>query len=192
VISEGAVAAGVRRIEALTADMAERYFNDALSTLEQVRERLKQPKDVVEKLDQLLAENDALKQQVEALVMDKAHSVKAELVAKATIKDGMRVIAAKVDLPSADAIKQISFELKAQFNDLVFLAGAVIDGKPHLSLIISDELVASRSLNATTIIRELAKEVQGGGGGQPFYATAGGKNPEGIQQALKRLELILG
>ncbi|MFM7728845.1 MAG: DHHA1 domain-containing protein, partial [Flavobacteriales bacterium] len=190
--SEGAVAAGVRRIEAITAINAECHFNEAISMLEQIRETLKQPKDVLEKIQQVLDENTALQAQVEALVADKARQLKASLIAKAAVKDGIRLIAEKVDLPSADAIKNLSFELKAQFNDLIFLAAAEIDGKAHLSLIISDQLVQDRKFNATAIIRDLAKAVQGGGGGQPFYATAGGKSPSGIPEALKRLPELLG
>ncbi|MFM7217627.1 MAG: alanine--tRNA ligase [Bacteroidota bacterium] len=192
IVSEGAVAAGVRRIEAITAINAERHFNEAISMLEQIRETLKQPKDVLEKIQQVLNENTALMAQVEALVADKARQLKASLIAKAAVKDGIRLIAEKVDLPSADAIKNLSFELKAQFNDLIFLAAAEIDGKAHLSLIISDQLVQDRKFNATAIIRDLAKAVQGGGGGQPFYATAGGKSPSGIPEALKRLPELLG
>ena len=85
---------------------------------------------------------------------------------------------------NADAIKNISFELKNQIDNLFFLAGAEIDGKAHLSLIISETLIKDKNLNAKTIISELSKEIQGGGGGQPFYATAGGKKADGIQAAL--------
>ena len=92
---------------------------------------------------------------------------------------------------SAPAIKNLSFELKNQVENLFFLAGAEIDGKALLSLILSDNLVKEKNLNATNIIRELAKEIQGGGGGQPFYATAGGKNPAGIEAALKRADTFL-
>ena len=94
-------------------------------------------------------------------------------------------------LPSTDAIKNLSFELKNQVDNLFFLAGAEIDGKPMLSLILSDNLVKEKNLNATNIIRELAKEIQGGGGGQPFYATAGGKNSAGLEVAIRRAESFL-
>ena len=97
---------------------------------------------------------------------------------------GVNMIVEQGDL-NADAIKNISFELKQQVDHLFCVLGSNVDGKPHLSVIISDSLVASKSLNATQIIRTLAKEIQGGGGGQPFYATAGGKNPEGLTKALE-------
>jgi alanyl-tRNA synthetase len=191
IISESAVAAGVRRIEAVTADVAENYYNAALDKLNAVKEVLKQPKDVVEKVNALLEENAALQAQLASFIAEKAKAVKAQLITKATDYNGLRVIAEVVDLPSSDAIKDISFELRNQFNDLVFLAAAVIEGKPFLSLIISDSLVKEKQLNATTMIRELAKSVQGGGGGQPFYATAGGKNAAGINEAVARLKELL-
>jgi alanyl-tRNA synthetase len=93
---------------------------------------------------------------------------------------------------NADAIKNISFELKQQFNNLFCVIGANVDGKPHISLIMSETLVADKGLSATQIIRDLAKEIQGGGGGQPFYATAGGKNPDGLSKALEKAKGVLG
>ncbi|MFM2134762.1 MAG: hypothetical protein RL021_162, partial [Bacteroidota bacterium] len=191
IVSEGAVAAGVRRVEAITASAAEAYYQAAMAKLESLQELLKH-KDVVEKVNSLLEENATLRATVDGLVAQKARALKGELIAGAEIHNSIRLIARTVDLPSADAIKDLSFELRNQFNDLVFLAAAVIDGKPFLSLIISDDLVTSRGLNATTMIRELAKEVQGGGGGQPFYATAGGKKPEGLQAAVDKVRSLLG
>ncbi len=191
ITSESAVAAGVRRIEAVTAEVAEQYYNAALDKLNAVREALKQPKDVLEKVNALLEENAALQAKLDGFIAEKAKLIKAELILKATDHRGIRVIAELVDLPSADAIKDISFELRNQFTDLVFLAAASIDGKPFLSLIISDQLVKDKQFNATTLIRELAKSVQGGGGGQPFYATAGGKNLAGLTDAVARLKELL-
>jgi alanyl-tRNA synthetase len=192
IVSEGAVAAGVRRVEAITAGAAENYYRSAVATLDALRETLKQPKDVLEKVNALLEENAALRSRIESMLAEKARMLKGELIAKAQVVGGVRLIAEVVDLPSADAIKDLSFDLRNQFNDLVFLAAANIDGKPYLSLIISDDLVSGRSLNATTMIRELAKEVQGGGGGQPFYATAGGKNTSGLSAAIAKLSSLIG
>jgi alanyl-tRNA synthetase len=191
IVSEGAVAAGVRRIEAITAGAAEAYYQAALSTLDELKGLLKHPKDVVEKVNALLEENESLQSKVSSMMAQKANLLKAELIGKAAIQNGIRIISEVIDLPSADAIKDLSFDLRNQFDDLVFLAAASIDGKPFLSLIISDKLVKERSLNATTIIRELAKEVQGGGGGQPFYATAGGKKQEGLQSAVAKLPRLI-
>ena len=100
--------------------------------------------------------------------------------------NGMNVIISQVSLQDADAIKNISFEMKNQVDNLFFLCGAEIDGKAHLSLILSENIVTEKNLNATNIIRDLSKEIQGGGGGQAFYATAGGKNPKGLKTALDK------
>ena len=105
--------------------------------------------------------------------------------------NGVNYLAEKIDLPSADAVKNLSFELKQQIDNLFFVAGVEIDGKALISLIISENLIKEKNLNATNIIRELAKEIQGGGGGQPFYATAGGKNPEGLASALEKASSFL-
>ena len=192
IVSEGAVAAGVRRVEAITAGAAEDYFNAALSKLNELRELLKQPKDVLEKVTALIDENAAMQSKIQSLIAEKAKLLKTELIAKAETVNGIRLIAQVIDLPSADAIKDLSFELRNQFDDLVFLAAAIVDGKPFLSLIISEKLVKDKNLNATAMIRELAKEVQGGGGGQPFYATAGGKKPEGITAAVAKISGLIG
>ncbi len=191
IVAESAVAAGVRRIEAVTAESAEAYYQSALDKLNQVQELLKNPKDVVEKVSSLLDEYAAMQSRIDALIAEKAQAIKQQLIGKAVDRGGLRVIAEVVDLPSADAIKDISFQWRSQHNDLVVLLGAVIDQKPFLSLMISDELVKSKGLSATTLIRELAKEIQGGGGGQPFYATAGGKRSDGLKAAVDKLSSLL-
>lgn len=193
IVSEGAVAAGVRRIEAITADKADEYFKQQEEKLNQLNELLKNPKDLTERVKQLLEENSSLQEKMNQFVSQKAQGIKNELILKAKEINGINLIVDKLDLPTADAIKNISFELKNQVNNLFFLAGAEIDGKAHLSLIISDTLIKDKNLNAMNIIRELSKEIQGGGGGQPFYATAGGKNPDGIEKALEKgRSLVLG
>jgi alanyl-tRNA synthetase len=107
------------------------------------------------------------------------------LKSKAVSLNGMNVICEKIELSSADAIKGLSFDLRNQIENLVLLLGAEVDGKPHLSLIVSDNLVKEKNINASNLIRNIAKEIQGGGGGQPFYATAGGKNSSGLDAAIK-------
>ncbi len=184
IIGESSVAAGVRRMEAITADVAEAWLNEQLSSLDQIKELVKNPKDVVKGVETLLEENESLRKQLDILQLEKSRQVKAELLKKIVENGGVNMIVEQVDL-NADAIKNISFELKQQVDHLFCVLGSNVDGKPHLSVIISDSLVASKSLNATQIIRTLAKEIQGGGGGQPFYATAGGKNPEGLTKALE-------
>lgn len=191
IVSESSVAAGVRRIEAITAEGAETYLENQVNTLQQVKGLLNNPKDPVKSVQDLLEENDKLKKQLEVVMQQKAKQIKSELLLKIMPIGGINVIAEKIDLPSADAIKNISFEIKNQLeNAFVFLA-AEIDGKAHLSLILSENLVKEKNLNAIPVIRILAKEIQGGGGGQDFYATAGGKNPGGLDAAVQKAKLVV-
>ena len=184
-IAESAVAAGVRRIEAITADNAENYLRNQIDTLRKVKELLNNPKDVVKGLETALEETAKLRKQLDAVMHEKAQQIKNELLTKVKAVNGVNLIVEQVDLPG-DSVKNISFELKNQIDNLVCLIGSNVDGKPSLSLIIAENLVAEKSLNATNIIRDLAKEIQGGGGGQPFYATAGGKNAEGLKAAMEK------
>lgn len=191
IIAESAVAAGVRRIEAITGENAEKYFEAQQVQLNLIMELLKQPKDVVQKIQSLIDENGVLQTQINSLFADKTQQIKKELLTKIKLLNGVNYLAEKIDLPSADAVKNLSFELKQQVDNLFFVAGVEIDGKALISLIISENLIKEKNLNATNIIRELAKEIQGGGGGQPFYATAGGKNPEGLASALEKASSFL-
>jgi len=190
ITSESAVAAGVRRMEAITADGAEFYLNEKLEALQKIRDLVKQPGDIVKSVESLLEANDSLKKQLSVFQGEKAQVIKAELLTKVTAQEGINRIIEQVDL-DADAIKNISFELKNQIDNLYCFLCTNVDGKPHLSLILSDNLVADKGLNAMTIIRNLAKEIQGGGGGQPFYATAGGKNSNGLSVALEKAKQVL-
>ena len=186
IISEAAVAAGVRRIEAITSDNAKAYYEDQTQQLARISELLKHPKDIAQRIEALLVENNSLQEQINVFINEKAQGIKKELLTHKKSVKGMNVIISEVKLPNADAIKNISFELKNQVDNLFFLCGAEIDNKAHLSLIISENLIAEKNLNAINIIRELSKDIQGGGGGQAFYATAGGKKPEGIKVALEK------
>ncbi len=191
IISESSVAAGVRRVEAITSKRAEEYMEEQLKTLEQLRQLLNNPKDIVKGLQQLIDENEKLKKDAEASIQQKALSVKDALLKKVSKGNGVNYIAEKIDLPSADAIKHISFDMKKEVDNLFLLLGAEMDGKAFLSLIISDNLVVEKKWDATKIIRELSKEIQGGGGGQPFYATAGGKNVQGLEAAIEKSKVYL-
>ncbi len=191
IVSESSVAAGVRRVEAITADGAHEYLKRQLLELQKVKELLNNPKDVLKGLEQLIEENNQLKAQSEKMMHEKARVIKSSLLQKIKPVNGINMIVEKVDIPSADAIKNISFEMKNQMENLFLFLGAEIEGKPHLSLILSENLVKDKGLNAISIIRNLAKEIQGGGGGQPFYATAGGKNLAGLQGALEKARGVI-
>jgi alanyl-tRNA synthetase len=185
IISESAIAAGIRRIEAITSVKAEQFFTEQLSTLQKVKELLKNPKDISKSIQGLLEENAALNKQVESLFREKARSIKAELKAKGRPHNSINFICERITIDSADAIKDIAFELKQTENTFLVL-GAEVKGKPSITVAISDDLVSSKKLNAGNIVRELAKEIQGGGGGQPNYANAGGSNLQGIDKALEK------
>lgn len=184
--SESAVAAGVRRIEAITGSKAEQFVHEQSRIINQIGELLNSPKDFVSALGRLLEENSSLKKEVEQALVDKALQLKGELVAKAEDINGVKTIITRVDLPSADAVKTLSYALKGYIDNLFLVLGTDIGGKPGLTVVISDKLVKERDWNAAMIVRELAKEIKGGGGGQPFYATAGGKDISGLDKALAK------
>lgn len=191
ITSEGAVAAGVRRIEAITSVKAEAFVNEQTALVQEVKSLLKNPKDVVKGIQGLLDQNTELQKQVDQMLREKAKTIKTELLTKQQTINGINFIAERIELDSADAIKDLSFELRNQVNDLFMVLGASIKGKPSLSIIISDNLVKNKKLNAGTIVREIAKEIQGSGGGQPFYATAGGNDAQGITKALEKAKNYL-
>ena len=186
IVSEGAVAAGVRRIEAITADKAEDYFNKQIETINQIKDLLKNPADLIKGVQSIINENDTLKKNIEAMINEKVGMVKADLLTKIKNINGVNFLAEIIDLPSADAIKTLSYEMKNQNDNLLLVLGAKIEGKAHLSIILSENLIKEKGLDANKMIRDLAKDIQGGGGGQPFYATAGGKNPDGLKNAISR------
>ena len=184
ITSESAVAAGVRRIEAVTSVGAEKYLAERLLLIDGVQEVLKNPKDAIKAVKDLQEEVVALRKQVEKLVQEKAQGLKKELESKLEIKGDGYCLIAKIDLDHAEAIKTLCFELKQKYPKSFLLLGAVVNEKPLLALAIGDEWVKSKSLNAGNLVRELAKHIKGGGGGQAFYATAGGSDSSGMDLAL--------
>ncbi|MEP5254799.1 MAG: alanine--tRNA ligase [Winogradskyella arenosi] len=190
IISEGAVAAGIRRIEAITNKAVKSYFTDNNTSFLEMKALLNNVKEPVKALENLQDENAELKKQIEGFLKDKAKNIKGELKNELTDINGVQFLAKKLDLDAA-GIKDVCFELGSQFENLFLLFGAEKDGKAILSCYISKPLVASHDLNAGTIVRALGKHIQGGGGGQPFFATAGGKNPAGIEAALEAAKAYL-
>jgi alanyl-tRNA synthetase len=186
IISESAVAAGVRRIEAITGLGAENFINEQTKLVYQVKELLKNPKDIAKSIESLLEENTRLKKEIEKSILEKSSGLKDELAKTAEAINGVNFIAQQVELPNADAIKNLAHNLKDIVPNLYLVLTAVIDGKPNITVMIADNLIKEKGLNAGNIIRELAKEVQGGGGGQPFFATAGGKNVSGLPAVLEK------
>ena len=187
ILSESAVAAGVRRIEAITADKAEAYIIAQEQEINQLRGLLKGNKDIAAAVTALIEENARLKKDAEKAVIERAGNLKHEIVHHMKTINGINVIAVQVDLPNADAVKNLAFSLKEIVDNLFLVFTTLIDDKPGISVMLSENLVAERGLNASNIVRELAKDIQGGGGGQPFYATAGGKNKDGLSKVLEKV-----
>jgi len=190
ITSESAIAAGIRRIEAITSDAARNYYEAHLNDLKEIKSLFKGGKDTVESVKSLQDENSQLKKEIEALLREKAGSLKLDLIKEIEEINGINFLAKKVDL-DASGMKDLAFELGGQQENLFLLLAADQGGKALLSCYISKPLVEKKKLNAGTIVRELGKFISGGGGGQAFFATAGGKNPAGIEQALKAARTYL-
>lgn len=189
--TETAVAAGVRRIEAITATKADEFINKELALLNDVRSLLKNPKDLKKHLEGVLNQSSQLQKEVEGLLKDKAKGLKTDLLSAVAEVNGVNFLASKIELDSPDAIKDLAFQMRSEVDNLFMVLGAEVKGKPNLTVVVSENLVKDKGLNAGNIIRDLAKEIQGGGGGQPFYATAGGKNIAGIPNALEKAKTFL-
>ncbi|HZW76852.1 MAG TPA: alanine--tRNA ligase [Flavobacteriaceae bacterium] len=184
ILSESAVAAGIRRIEAITNRAAREYFQKRSESYDQLQKLLGNTKDPIKAVEHLQDENQQLQKQIAQFMKDKARNLKGEL--KAAIRDinGVQFLSAKIDMDAA-GMKDLAFEIGGEVDQLFLILGAEQEGKALLTCYISKDLAAAKKLNAGTIVRELGNYIQGGGGGQPFFATAGGKNPSGIDEALK-------
>lgn len=190
IISESSVAAGIRRIEAVTADAAETYINKEIAELNAVRGLFKNPKKIAQAVEKLQDENKALKKQVEKLNVLQAKLAKSQLDEHAIKINGVQFISGRVDVDSADAVKTMAFNYRNSGESFLFVVGAEIKGKASLSIALSDDLI-EKGMHAGKLIRELAREIKGGGGGQPFFASAGGKDASGIERAIARAKEML-
>ena len=185
IVSEGAVAAGIRRIEAITSDAVKAHFASYENTLNEVKEALKNPQDILKAVHSLQDDNAKLSKQIEALMKDKVKNIKANLATEIKTVNGVQFLAKQVDLDPNGA-KDLAYELGTLGTNVFVVLATAEEGKPTISCYISKELVTEKSLNAGNVVRELGKYIQGGGGGQPFFATAGGKNTAGIAEALEK------
>ncbi len=188
--SEGAVAAGIRRIEAITSDAVREFYYKNNTTLFEIKDLLNNTQDPIKAVISLQEENAQLKKQLENLLKDKAKNLKGDLLNELTEINGIQFLAKKIDL-DAGGIKDLCFEMGNNKDNLFLLFATEQNDKALLSCYVSKELVRSKNLNAGNIVRELGKYIQGGGGGQPFFATAGGKNPAGIPEALEMVKKYL-
>jgi alanyl-tRNA synthetase len=191
-VAESSVSAGVRRVEAYTGEKAMSEINKQLAIIEELKELFKGQSDIVKAVKALQEERNALSKKIEILENEKLQEVKERLYAKIISVGDINMIAEVVEVPSADALKQLAYELKAKIGDLYCVLGAEVNGKPQLAVMIAENLIASKNLNAGQIIKEIAKEIKGGGGGQPFFATAGGNDISGLKNAVEKGKSFVG
>lgn len=191
ITSEGSNRAGVRRIEALTAEKAETHINRELSELNAVRGLFKNPKNIAKTVERLQEDNKNLRKQAEQLHHLQAQLAKSTLMANAETIGEIHLITGIVEVGSVDAIKNMAFQINQTVENLFMVVGAAIGGKANLLIYINKDLVAAKGYNAGKMIRQLAKEIKGGGGGQPFFATAGGRDVSGLERALEKVKTLL-
>jgi|LakMenEpi03Aug12_release.lakeMendotaPanAssembly.Ray.scaffolds.fasta_scaffold08827_7 alanyl-tRNA synthetase len=192
ITSESSVAAGVRRIEAVTSEGAQEFVNQSLAMLGEVKSLLKNPKDLAASVQSLIEEKHLLEKKLEVINIERANLIKEDLVRKAVKQNGITLINEKVTVPSADALKNIAYALRNQFEDLVMVLAADVEGKPNVAVMLGEKIEASKKYHAGNMVKELAKEIDGGGGGQPFYATAGGKNLGGLEIVNEKAKGLIG
>ncbi len=186
ITSEGAIAAGIRRIEAITGINAEIYFNEQLNTLQQIREILGNPVDVVKVLENRLNDYNRLQKIIEQSQKENQQKLVVDLTGKIQKIGNINVICEKIKIDNSLNLKNIAMHLNNQLSDVFIALGSDIDGKANLVVAISKSLAESKNLNVSQLIREISKDIEGSGGGQAFLATAGGKNPLGLENALSK------
>ncbi|MBN2697356.1 MAG: alanine--tRNA ligase [Bacteroidales bacterium] len=184
ILRESAIAAGIRRIEAVTGDAAEAYVESQIKIISEIATEFEKQHDLVQAVKEKLKENEDLWKQVESFRRNALFMLKKKLSGSIRTVQNVQVISGKVNVDNPGELKDLAFQLKSEHPNLYLLLGAGIGGKAHLALMISENLITDYDLNASEIIRRISGEIKGGGGGQPFFATAGGKEPEGIDRAL--------
>jgi alanyl-tRNA synthetase len=191
IIAESSVAAGVRRIEAITAENAEHYVRTELSLLDEIKTFLKNPKDIVASIKSLSEEKHVLEKKLEVIYQEQANRIAADLASKARQSNGHTLILERVSVPNAEALKNIAYALRNKFDDLLLILAADIDDKPQVAVMIGEKLMQTNKFHAGNMVKELAKEIDGGGGGQPFFATAGGKNLNGLNAVIEKARQLI-
>ena len=189
ILSEGAISAGVRRIEAVTGEKADNLLYSLQDTLQSLSDSLNNSQ-VMQAVQKMIENNESLSKEVEEMRKEQVKQAADRFFSSIEHVDGPQIV--RAILPRrADFVKDLAYNLKARAPRLVFVVGVVNEGKPNLTIMLGDE-IAEMGVNAGKVIREAAKQMQGGGGGQAFFATAGGKNPDGLQAAMdKAVEMIL-
>jgi alanyl-tRNA synthetase len=187
--SEAAVASGIRRIEAVTGERALNQLEQQAGLLNEIKTLLKNPKDIRGAIEQLQEQNKTLKKQLEAARGAALKQIRAELLANARQAKGYQYITQRVAVESGEELKQLAFDLRNNAGtSTIAVLGTILKGKPQLNVVLTDDLADNEQLQANALIKPIAQQIQGGGGGQAIYASAGGKNPEGLDQALQEAE----
>ncbi len=191
IVSEGAISAGVRRIEAVTAKVCEDYLYAKEDILTSIKNLLSNVPDVMQGINRLIADNEEMKKELQEFIKEKTEQVKLKVIEHKTVINGVDVFKAILPAGSPDVIKDIAFQIKGQFpENMMFVGATAANGKPNLTVMLTDDLVA-KGMHAGNIVREAAKLIQGGGGGQPHFATAGGKNAERLNEAIESIIKLL-
>jgi len=191
IFRESSIAAGIRRIEAMTGEVAERYIDEHMEIVKQIAGNFENQKDLVKAVTSVLDEHSSLAKQV-----GKFQKNMLGIIAK-TLEDQMERVGdfmlatSRVDVDNAALLRDLAFQVRSRYPKVCLVLGAEIEGKAHLAIMLADVAIETYGLNASTLIREVSKEIQGGGGGQPFFATAGGKNPKGIDAALAKADKLI-
>ncbi len=185
IVSESAIAAGIRRIEAITGEAVEQYLDEQLDLIGRIRETIKTP-DLVKGVTSLSEQNSALKKEVEHLMQEKAQAMAERLQEKALDHEGYKFIMETLPC-SGDQLRNIALMLKQMNESTIAILGSVAEGKPSLCLLLPEAFADAKGLDATKLIREVAKEIQGGGGGQKTLCVAGGRNADGLPKAMQLL-----
>ncbi|GHT33765.1 hypothetical protein FACS189434_08720 [Bacteroidia bacterium] len=190
IVSESSIAAGIRRIEAITGEAVEKMLDEVQDFMVAAKEFLHNSPDLTEAMRKIVEENADLKKRVETFAAQKIAELSEKILARAEEKGGVKIVKFKADIPT-EQVKMLAFQLRNRQSDNLFVViGSVFEGKPILTVLLSDDLVA-KGMNAVQIIREAAKEIQGGGGGQAFFAQAGGKNADGVEKAMEKVVTML-
>lgn len=187
IVSESAIAAGVRRIEAITGNNALKYFNDKISIIDEIKVLVKNPVDPIKGVKNVIEENKALQKEIEVLRKERVVSMKEMLISRVIQKDGRDVLVARVDIDAVSA-KELAYAIKSELNKAIIVLAGVYDGKPSITIAIDETVVKESGISAGQMVRTLAKNINGGGGGQPHFATAGGANPDGLDKVIAEAE----
>ena len=187
IVAESSVAAGIRRIEAKTGKECEELLYKTEDMLRTVKSFFNNAKDLQGVIQKYIEEHDTMKKEIEGFQQQRVQALSKELVAKAHTVNGVTVVTGQYDM-MPNAAKDLVFKVREQQSEnLLCVVGTVFDGKPMLNVMLSDDLVKDHGLNAGQLVREAAKLMQGGGGGQPHFASAGGKNPDGLSAAIEKV-----